>query len=364
MHTEKIVRSYQYRVIPNSATKEFLLKCFKDYRRFYNICLYWHNQHHMDYDGYNMFHRLFNYCLKQQETQDFIKTPRCVFQSAFDRLRKASKTHDVKTRKHDDDRKLTFGKRQKEYKIRGKYLYLTGFPRLKLRWSRPLPEGAHIHNVILSKTNNKEFYVSFVISFLSKKDSAPTEKKVGIDMSLQHLCVLSEGIKLDYIHPFEKISEKLAKKQRELQHREKGSKNFQKTKECLSRYHLNAKRMRDDYIEKLTTKLAKEYQMIAIEDLDVKGIAKEYGKGVNDDSFYQIKYRLNEKMIEYGHQLVVIDRYYPSSQICHNCGYRYRETKDIHIREWTCPKCGETHDRDVNAAKNILKEGERIVSYR
>ena len=106
MHTEKIVRSYQYRVIPNSATKEFLLKCFKDYRRFYNICLYWHNQHHMDYDGYNMFHRLFNYCLKQQETQDFIKTPRCVFQSAFDRLRKASKTHDVKTRKHDDDRKL------------------------------------------------------------------------------------------------------------------------------------------------------------------------------------------------------------------------------------------------------------------
>ena len=183
-------------------------------------------------------------------------------------------------------------------------------------------------------------------------------------MSLQHLCVLSEGIKLDYIHPFEKISEKLAKKQRELQHREKGSKNFQKTKARLSRYHLNAKRMRDDYIEKLTTKLAKEYQMIAIEDLDVKGMAKEYGKGVNDDSFYQIKYRLNEKMIEYGHQLVVIDRYYPSSQICHNCGYRYRDTKDIHVREWTCPHCGETHDRDVNAAKNILKEGERIVSYR
>ena len=113
----------------------------------------------------------------------------------------------------------------------------------------------------------------------------------------------------------------------------------------------------------MTTELVKNYDVICIEDLNVSGMVRNHklAKHINDSSLYEIRRQLEYKTKWYGKELVVIDRFYPSSQTCHCCGSKYDGTKDLSIRKWTCPECGAEHDRDINAAINILNEGLRLL---
>lgn len=150
-----------------------------------------------------------------------------------------------------------------------------------------------------------------------------------------------------------KKTKKLNKK---LSRKVKGSHGFKQAKLALARHHRDMSNKRLDFHYKLANSLAKTYDYIFIEDLDLKGMSKKYGRKVHDLSFAEFVKILENKSVEFGSQVHKVDRYFPSSQLCSNCGYRYKDLT-LSERNWACPSCSQEHDRDVNASYNILREG-------
>jgi putative transposase len=149
-----------------------------------------------------------------------------------------------------------------------------------------------------------------------------------------------------------------------LSRKSKGSKNRNKARVKVARLHERIANQRNDTIHKMTTELVREYDLICIEDLAVKNMVKnrKLSKAISDVAWGEIKRQLGYKCAWYGKTLVKIGRFYPSSQTCGACGFINKKVKDLNVRDWTCPECGTYHDRDENAAKNILAEGLRIVN--
>ena len=206
--------------------------------------------------------------------------------------------------------------------------------------------------------------LSYVIE---QTESLPvTNKVIGIDLGLHDIVVCSYGERVEAPKHFRKSEQKLAKKQRDFSRTQKGSKGHEKARLKVARCHQKIKNQRNDFLQKLSTKLIKENQIICLEDLSVKGMERNHklAKSVMDASFSKFVNMLEYKAEWYGRKVVKIDRFYPSTQICNGCGYKNESVKGLSglkFREWTCPECGEVHDRDLNAARNILKEGLKSI---
>ena len=162
---------------------------------------------------------------------------------------------------------------------------------------------------------------------------------------------------------YNKSEKKIAKLNRQLSRKSRGSNNRNKARIKLAKAYQKIADQRKDTIHKMTTELVKNYDVICIEDLNVGGMVRNHklAKHISDGSFYEIRRQLEYKTKWHGKELVVIDRFYPSSQTCHCCGDKYEGTKDLSVRKWICPECGTEHDRDINAAINILNEGLRLL---
>ena len=250
------------------------------------------------------------------------------------------------------------------FKWDGKALKLAkmGTP-LDVRFSRTIPRAAKVTTVTVSKDAAGRYFVSMLCDdTVSAKPDA--DGKVGIDLGLTHFAILSGGEKVAAPNTFRKHEAKLAKLQRRLAKKQKGSANRKKAKLKVAKLHAKIADSRKDFLHKLSTRLVNENQVIAIESLAVSNMQKNrcLAKSISDASWSEFVRQLEYKAQWYGRTLIGIDRWYPSSKRCSDCGHTVSKLP-LSVREWVCPECGTIHDRDINAARNVLAAGLAVSAH-
>jgi putative transposase len=227
---------------------------------------------------------------------------------------------------------------------------------LDIRWSRPLPEGAVPTTVTVSRDSAGRRFVSMLCD--DRIAPAPaTANAVGIDAGITSLVTLSTGEKVANPRHERRDRARLARARRELSRKVKGSANRERARRKVAKVHARIADRRRDFLHKLTSRIVHENQLVVIEDLTVRNLLKngKLARAISDASWTELRSMLEYKCACYGRDLVVVDRWFPSSKLCGNCG-TVAAKMPLNVREWTCD-CGTVHDRDVNAAKNILAAG-------
>ncbi|MEV4131652.1 RNA-guided endonuclease TnpB family protein [Dactylosporangium sp. NPDC049742] len=231
---------------------------------------------------------------------------------------------------------------------------------LDIVWSRPLPEGASPSTVTVSQDTAGRWFVSLLCD--DRVEPVPATGAVGVDAGLNSLLCLSTGEKVTNPKHERRDRAALARAQRNLARKEKGSANRAKARLKVARVHARITDRRRDHLHKLSTRLVRENQTIVIEDLTVRNMIRNHrlARAIGDAAWRQFRTMLEYKTDWHGRTLVAVDRWFPSSKLCSTCG-ALAEHMPLHVRTWTC-RCGTVHDRDVNAARNILAEGLSVIA--
>ncbi|MEO3779391.1 RNA-guided endonuclease TnpB family protein [Micromonospora sp. B11E3] len=228
---------------------------------------------------------------------------------------------------------------------------------LRIVWSRPLPDGAAPSTVTVSLDAAGRWFVSLLVEDPTVQPLPPVDAAVGVDAGLTSLVTLSTGEKITNPRHEQADRRKLSRAQRDLARKEKGSRNGAKARVRVARIHARIADRRRDHLHKLSTRLVRENQTVVVEDLTVRNMLRNHrlARAISDAAWSELRAMLEYKAAWYGRTLVAVGRWFPSSKLCSDCG-RLIESLPLHIRSWECP-CGATHDRDVNAARNLLAAG-------
>lgn len=234
-----------------------------------------------------------------------------------------------------------------------------------LYFSRLQKYNKNIRSATLSKTKSGNFFLSILIEMEDSelKKFEHTNEQVGIDLGVKDFVITSDGEVFENKHFFKKEEKQMKKLQRQLSKKVKGSNNRKKAQVRIAKLFERITNKKDAYIYYVANELLTYFDTIFMEDLNVQGMLRNHhlAKAIQEVGFYKFKETLVNKALVNGKQVVFIDRFYPSSKTCSVCGYKKRDLR-LNDREWVCPKCGTKHDRDINAAMNILFEGQRMFT--
>ena len=363
-----MIKAIEYRIYPNKEQEELLQKTFGCTRFVYNYFLekritLWKEKK----ESTTRFKQDKELTELKKEIEWLKEPDKCALQNAVKDLDAAYRNFfNKKECGHPNFKSKRKGRKSystdNRVKVDGNRVFIPKLKWVKCRVSKEV-DGKVIGATIKQSPSGK-YFIS--IRYEAEHNPLPkTGKETGIDVGVKEMAITSDGRKFANNKRLNKSEKKLARLQRQLSRKSKGSNRRAKARIKVARQYEKISNQRKDDIHKATTELARNYDLICVEDLNVKGMVKNHrlAKSVSDASMGEFHRQLAYKCEWYGKKLVKVDRFYPSSQLCSECGYRNREVKDLSVRMWTCPECGVIHDRDINAAKNILAEGKSRVGH-
>ena len=369
-------RAYRFRFYPTTEQETLLRQTMGCTRLVYNLALaarteaWYERQERVDYIKTSAMLTRW----KKQEDLQFLNEVSCVpLQQGLRNLQKAFANFFAGRAKYPNFKKKHNGGSaeftRSAFRWKDKQVWLAKCTEpLAIRWSRQLPQGSSPSTITVKLDASGRWHVSLLVDdgtinpLLKTIEMAGgsfppplSDKSIGLDVGINSLIATSDGDKVTNPKHFKEKRSKLKRVQKALSRKQKGSKNRHKQRQKVSVVHRQITDSRNDFLQKLTTQLVRENQTIVVEDLAIKNMVKNHklAQSISDASWGELIRQLEYKCQWYGRTLVKIDRWFPSSKRCGNCGHVV-DKLPLSVREWDCPKCQTRHDRDINAAKNIL----------